>query len=212
MQTADKSRFMSLLADVHSFYEKEFSAFSGSVWWSALQVFDFEAVAEAFSRWSVNPDRGQFMPKPADVVRMLEGSTEDSALAAWAKVDKSIRTVGTYASVAFDDPLIHTVIVDMGGWLMLGQKTEADWPFLRNEFVARYRGFRERHESPPFNPVLKGIAAVENERIGQGNGSASVVLIGDAVKALLVSQQSGHSGLQITREKPSRPLLVGNQR
>lgn len=212
MQVADKSRFMTLLVDVHSFYEKECSAFSGNVWWSALQVFDFDAVAQAFSRWSVNPDRGQFMPKPADVVRMLEGSTEDSALAAWAKVDKSIRTVGPYASVAFDDSLIHTVIVDMGGWVMLGQKTEADWPFLRNEFVARYRGFRERHELPPFNPVLLGIAAVENERVGHGTGAASVVLIGDAVRALNVSQQRGHAGLQITREKPPRPLLAGNQR
>jgi len=84
------------------------------------------------------------MPKVADVIKMLQGSTQDSALTAWAKVDKAVRSIGTQMSVAFDDPLIHKVIQDMGGWLGLGQRQEAEWPFVAKEFETRYRGFKAR--------------------------------------------------------------------
>lgn len=177
----DRKEFIQLVTDIHSFYRKDLSVFSGRVWWEALKVFDFSAVSEAFNRWCVNPDRGQFMPFPADVVRMLEGSTQDSALSAWAKVDRGVRTVGVYQSVVFDDPLIHRVLTEMGGWIQLGTKNDDEWPFLKNEFVNRYRGYRERHEAPEFPPVLLGIAESNNERAGFK--SAAPMLIGDAGKA-----------------------------
>ncbi len=55
---------------------------------------------------------------------MLGGSTQDAALAAWSKVDRAVREVGPYQSVAFDDALIHRVLFEMGGWIPLGSKTE----------------------------------------------------------------------------------------
>jgi len=75
-------------------------------------------------RHLMNPDTGQFLPKPADIVRMLGGRTLDRALMAWAKVDKAVRQIGTYESVVFDDALIHRVLHEMGGWVGMGQKTE----------------------------------------------------------------------------------------
>jgi hypothetical protein len=112
---------------------------------------------------------------------MLQGSTQDSALVAWAKVDRAVRSCGTYNSVVFDDPVIHRVIVDMGGWVLVGGKDEKEWPFVGKEFENRYRGYRMRSETPEYLPVLIGIAEAQNNRMGQK--SQPPVLIGNAEQA-----------------------------
>lgn len=162
----DRTAFFELIAEVYAFYGKDFSVFSGNVWWSAMEAYDFAAVSEALSRHAANPDNGQFMPKPADVIRMLEGSTQDSALAAWAKVDAAVRVVGPHRSVCFDDAVIHRVVYEMGGWVLIGGKDDKEWPFVRNEFVTRYRGYRGRRQLPDYPPVMIGIAEASNSKEG----------------------------------------------
>lgn len=177
MTDADKTKFFTLIAGVYAFYRQDISDFAGGVWWEAMKPFDFPAVADALNRHCVNPDTGQFMPKPADVVKMLRGSSQDSAMVAWAKVDKAVRQVGTYSTVVFDDPLIHRVLHDMGGWLALGTKTEHEWPFIAKEFENRYRGYRVRSETPDYPKTLVGIAEAQNSV--EGRRSQPPVLIGD---------------------------------
>jgi hypothetical protein len=197
----DRTQFFKLIANVSAFYKQDFSEFAGGVWWEAMKPYDFAAVADALNRHCVNPDVGQFMPKPADVVRMLQGSTQDSALVAWAKVDRAIRTVGTYRSVVFDDPLIHRVLTEMGGWIEMGKKTEEEWPFLRNEFVNRYRGYRGRNQIPDYSPVLIGIAEAQNSK--QGHAIEPPMLLGDAKRAEKV--MIGGSSTQILAIEQMKP-------
>lgn len=177
----DYERFRTLIADVHGFYQRDVSSFALTVWWEAMKPFDIEAVSQAMNRHVMNPDSGQFMPKPADVVRMLQGSTQDAALRAWAKVDKAVRQVGTWDDVVFDDPLIHRVLHDMGGWIAMGQKTEDEWPFVAKEFENRYRGFKARNERPEYPAVLIGLAGANNRQ--QGFKVAGPKLIGNAERA-----------------------------
>jgi hypothetical protein len=146
-----------------------------------MKPYDYRAVADALNRHCVNPDSGQFAPKPADVVKMLQGSTQDSALVAWAKVDRAVRSCGTYNSVVFDDPIIHRVIMDMGGWVQVGGKDEKEWPFVAKEFETRYRGYKMRNETPEYQRVLTGIAESQNNRVG--HKSNPPVLIGHAEQA-----------------------------
>lgn len=181
MQQQELEKFKKLLSGVHDFYAKNMSQFSLSVWWEALRQFDYDAISMAMSRHLANPDTGQFMPKPADVMKMLGGTTQDRAQMAWSKVDKALRHLGTYRTVAFDDPLIHRVITDMGGWPMFGQKTENEWPFLAKEFETRYRGFSMRNERPEYPKSLTGLADMGNLR--NGFKPADVVLIGDKAAA-----------------------------
>lgn len=166
MIDADRKEFFSLIAEIYAFYRKDFSSFAGNVWWAAMKPYDYAAVTDALNRHCVNPDNGQFLPMPADIVRMLQGSTQDAALVAWSKVDTALRTVGTYRSVVFDDPLVHRVLTEMGGWIPLGTKTEDEWPFVRNEFVNRYRGYRGRSQVPEYPPVLLGLAEAHNSKEG----------------------------------------------
>jgi hypothetical protein len=174
----DYEEFSNLMAGVFAFYKRDVSEFALGVWWAAMKPHDLAAVNDALGRHSVNPDSGQFMPMPADIVKMLGGSTQDAALVAWAKVDRAVRSCGTYNSVVFDDALIHRVIAEMGGWVLVGGKGEEEWPFVRNEFVNRYRGYKMRSETPEYLPVLIGMAEAQNNRTG--HKSQPPVLIGDA--------------------------------
>jgi len=60
-----------------------------------------------------------WMPKIADIVRMIDGSTQSAAATAWAKVMRAVGSVGQYQSLAFDDPVIHLAIDETGGWISL---------------------------------------------------------------------------------------------
>lgn len=184
MTPKDYEEFSNLIAGVFAFYKRDVSEFALGVWWAAMKPYDLAAVNDALGRHSVNPDSGQFMPMPADIVKMLGGSTQDAALVAWAKVDRAVRSCGTYNSVVFDDALIHRVIAEMGGWVLVGGKGEEEWPFVRNEFVNRYRGYKMRSETPEYLPVLIGMAEAQNHRTG--HTSQPPVLIGDARAAHLV--------------------------
>ena len=184
MQSSDFDGFSEVLEAVFELYNRPISGFATQIWWEALKPFDLPAVRVALSRHVQSPDTGQFPPKPADVIRMLGGTTQDTALRAWAKVDKAVRQVGPHASVAFDDALIHRVLHDMGGWVGLGQKTEDEWPFVAREFENRYRGYAMRGERPDYPPVLIGLSEADNATRGHKPDGAR--LIGDADKARAV--------------------------
>jgi hypothetical protein len=206
MTNDEKQAFLELIGDVHAFYKQELSKFSSQVWWQSMQPFDFFAVRSALGRHTMNPDTGQFCPKPADVVKMLGGTTQDAALVAWAKVERAIRLVGPYKSVTFDDALVHRVIDDMGGWIKFCEVNEHELPFRAKEFENRYRGFRMRSEIPEYSPILIGIAQASNEH--SGHPVEPAVLLGNPMLAQQV--QSGGSAsprLQVTPFNAAMLLL-----
>jgi hypothetical protein len=193
MTEHDFKKFHDGLTGVMSFYGKDLSTFALDVWWSALKRYDLPSITSAFNRWLANPDDGQYAPKPAHVIKMLGGCSMDKALQAWAKVDKSIRQVGTYESVVFDDPVIHRVMHEMGGWIGFGQKTEDEWPFVAREFETRYRGYAMRSEMPDYPPVLIGIAEAHNAR--KALPSEPPRLIGDPKNAEQVMRGGSSTNL-----------------
>lgn len=190
MSPEDFEEFKSGVQGVYSFYGKDVSAFALDVWWAALQAYDLPAVVDAFNRHLMNPDTGQWLPKPADIVKMFGGRTQDRAMQAWSKVDRAVRSVGTYHSVAFDDPIIHRVIQEMGGWVAIGQKTDDDWPFVAKEFEARYRSYAMRGEVPTYPPVLIGIAQAYNEQKGHPSPAPMLVGAPDRAKAVMAGGSS----------------------
>lgn len=184
MTENDFAQFRKGVAGVYAFYEKDLSDFSLDLWWRAMKRYDLSAIIEGFNRHVINPEQGKWLPKPADIIKMLDGGTQDSALLAWAKVDRAVREVGTYQSVFFDDPLIHKVLSDMGGWIPLGMKTEEEWPFVAKEFENRYRGYKSRNEKPEYRSHLIGLAEAHNSK--EGHKIDKPVIIGNHEQALLV--------------------------
>lgn len=181
MQDNDKKRFATLLAGMADYYGKSLSNGVISLYWQGLKQYDIEAVEKALWEHTQNPDSGQFMPKIADVTRNLQGRTVDQASIAWSKVDSAIRRIGTYSDVVFDDPIIHRVIADMGGWIKFGTVDEKEWQFTGNQFRTRYQGYRMRGEVPEYQPVLIGIANAHNAK--EGHKTQPPMMVGNEEKA-----------------------------
>src|SRR5262249_10206529 len=139
-------------------YRTPLSRKSLELYWNTLQPFEWTDVKAAFQMHLTDPDTGQYFPKPADVVRHVHGNSETQALKAWSKVDEASHAVGCYASVVFDDPIIHVVIEDMGGWIRLCQTLLKDLPFRANEFKKYYAGY-VNHPPSHYPKQLLGLEA-----------------------------------------------------
>jgi len=194
----DKQRFVKAITALHEYYGKDISSAVMELYWIGLCQHTNEELESAVMRHIANPDTGQWMPKVADLVKMMEGTTQDSAWQAWTKVERGISSAGTYRSVAFDDPIIHLVIDDMGGWIELCQTQAKEIPFIQKRFEQIYRSYKIRGELPPHKPYLIGSAEAQNNM--KGYPSDPPKLIGNPELA--------QRTLQLGSDKPKIPVTV----
>ena len=195
MQKNETAKFGAVLADVYALYGKECPEGVRRIWWEALKHYELADVTSALSRHVRNGDGGQFIPKPADVVRAIEGSGDSRALQAWTKVERAVRDIGPWESAVFDDARIHAVLTDMGGWMGFGQITDDEWPFKRNEFMKRYQGYLI---NPP-KTVEKRLIGFMEAHNAKGNFPVPLPrLVGDPERARLVYE----SGQAVKRSYP----------
>lgn len=188
MQESDKAKFSTLVTEVLAFYRQDVSRFAISVWWQACGGFDFEQVSKAFNAHAVDPERGQFAPKPADIVKALAGTKTDRARVAWGKAFDAMQRIGAYRSVAFDDPVIHAVIEDLGGWTKVCRSDMEELGHLERRFCEAYRAYSGR---PDMAFPAKLIGEFEAINRHEGRKVAPPVLIGDPQKAADVLRLGG---------------------
>jgi hypothetical protein len=207
VQTEDQAAFLALMVQLGVLYKQAMQAMLMELYWVALERFALSAVKQAVQAHVNHPDKGQYMPKPADLLRHLEGSGQAQALRAWSTVAQAIREVGGYSSVVFDDPLIHAVIADMGGWMRLCQILISELPFREHVFVARYRGYLGR---PPADYPRQLIGTLAHQQTLSQSRVDPVVCIGDRQKARRVYAQGKSSlsvysllPLEVAQEGPS---------
>jgi hypothetical protein len=194
---------MKIMAVISELHGKSISGALTEIYWQTLKEFEWQDVERAFQSHIHNPDCGQYFPKPADIVRFIEGNGETKALQAWAKVEHAIHQVGRYESLSFDDPLIHAVLEDMGGWIKLCSVTLDELPFRANEFQKRYMGFviKKPNRHPRY---LCGIAEGENAK--NGYAVKPPLLIGDPKKAEQVMISGGGQALSV--QESYQPISV----
>jgi len=161
----DDEKFSGMLIAAGELYNKTLSTAVIGIYWNALKNYDLGEVQRAFSSHAADTDNGQFMPKPADLIRHIQGSKEGRALQAWSKVEKAIRTIGHYDSVVFDDPFIHQIIDEMGGWCKVCGTSEDEMPFKSKEFEKRYRAALLSGLND-IQPILIGSSDAYNARNG----------------------------------------------
>lgn len=166
MRPKDALQFALWMAALGELYNKTISTTLNEIYWNVLKDFDFQEVERAFRYHIANPNGGQFMPKPGDIIRIIQGTAEEKSLDAWTQVEKAIRHIGAYDSVSFDDPLIHAVIDDMGGWIYLCTTKHIDMPFRANEFQKRYQRYLTTQSCEFTHTVLPGIIEHHNRPIG----------------------------------------------
>lgn len=195
MNSDDTTAFASLLSDALAFYRQDVSSFALGVWWQACSPFSLEQVRKALTAHALDPERGQFAPKPADLVRQLQGTHADRSLIAWGKVLDAIQRVGAYQTVVFDDPAIHAAIVDMGGWVAICRSNVDDLPFVQKRFCDAHRTYAKRTDIG-YPAMLVGEHAQQNGALGFE--AAPPLLIGDPKRAQHVLKRGGAAKTLIT--------------
>lgn len=190
MRKEDFDDFRMLLQGVHDFYSKDLSRFAMDIWWKAMAPYDLQVVSRALSMHCTNPDAGQFCPKPADVVRMVGGTTKDAAIMAWNKVQAAVSSVGSYRSVCFDDPIINRVLLDLGGWPAMCSKPANEIQFVEKNFCDRYRVYKT-HGDTAHPQYLVGITEADNK--SRGFKSQPPMLIGNREEARRVMESGSHN-------------------
>lgn len=120
----------------------------------ALQDLLLEAVLAALQECARTK---RWLPKPAEIREVVEGTAEERAERAWAQLLEATRLIGSYRSVEVEDPgLAHVINGLFGGWpeaVEALDRAQAEpggpgWQGLRKQVLAAYRGVRARADAP----------------------------------------------------------------
>lgn len=141
MTRADAGAFAAEMAGLAEVFGEPVSEVRMQLYFEALSTFTLEEVRAAV-RGAIRGCR--FFPKPAELIEMLHGSSEDQAEVAWGLFLEALTRHGTYVSVDFGDPILHAVIqTQFGGWHEAWQLTTDETRFAHAEFLKLYRAFRK---------------------------------------------------------------------
>ena len=128
-----------------------------------------------------------FPPKPADIVKRIDGSAEERALWAFQCVARAMEQLGYVRSVKWSDPRIHYAVDRMGGWMALCERCTAEkLPFIEKDFVRHYSYAERRHvswEYPGLPHAFRGFIDAENQKKGLDAGEV-VLADEEALSAL----------------------------
>lgn len=196
------SRIIDVVSQTLKFYNQEINPFALEVWSETLKRFTYDQVKHAFNVYIQTSEHGRFCPKPADITLIITGGNADVARMSWSVVERAIKSKGPYRTLIFNDPIIHRVIYDLGGWVKVCGTSEKDFPFLAIDFQNRYKGYMNRGVIPEYPNRLVGIE--ESSRSDYGlKWQDALEIIGDEKECLVVFKNG---------KKPDDALALTNNR
>lgn len=206
MKPHDRDEFAALVAAAMAYYKQETTPYLLEVWWQGCQPFALEQVSKALTAHATDPDKGQFAPKVADMVRLLDGTKTDRSQLAWGKAFAAMSDVGAYQDVVFDDPAIHAAITDIGGWQKACRTETKELGYLQHRFCESYRAYASR-TGYDYPRVLAGDRSPDEIWAKKGLPPPKPVVVGDIEKARVVYANGGGAAKSIA--KRMGPLLGG---
>lgn len=175
MKDIDKKDFALILTGCGELYEKAISKELARIYFEALKQYDIEQVKAAFSAHVNDAERGMYMPKPADIVRNIEGTKKgDMALLRstaemqWQEVVQKISRVGAYGTPKFADQTTLAAVAGLGGWPFLCSLTTDKLEWKGKEFVSTYQDYA----TMPVESLPKHVAGLieQSRHKNQGSG------------------------------------------
>ena len=88
------------------------------------------------------------LPMPADILEIVNGNPDDTALIALKELEDAMSIHGAYRSVIFKDKVIMACVKGMGGWQGICQVTSDEWKFQKQEFLKLYRAYHRNGKYP----------------------------------------------------------------
>lgn len=132
MNSNEKRGFHKRLAAVYSYYRADCTEDVSAMWWAGLKPFALELVEQAFNKHAIDTERGQYLPKIADIIRIIEQLNPDGRPdpeEAWAIMSPALHDEGV------------TVVAtgEMLAAFTLAQESYQDRVGSRMSFLEKYR-------------------------------------------------------------------------
>lgn len=201
MEDEDRAALVVLITNTMKYYRRPITPFILDVWLNGCAGFSMEEVNRAVMSHIADPERGGYPPLLSDVVRAIKGTPVDRAAAAWGKVYDAMGRIGAYCDVVFDDPVVHAVIEDMGGWAKLCRRETADLSYDIHRFTEHYRALTVRGFAG-YPRVLRGDRDVADQFERRNLKEPAPVMVGDLQRCALVYQGGGDPRAEYTRLPP----------
>ena len=143
----DKKVLIETLVGVYAFYDKELTEFAIRIWSDVLADKDIATVSAAFTHHLKDTGAGRFCPKPADILRHLNGDADAAAVLAWADVLDCVRYGGRGAEKIVG--AARFAVDSLGGFSAIGRSDESDLGFIQKRFCEAFKVYRALDALPP---------------------------------------------------------------
>mgnify|MGYP001613384076 CR=1 FL=1 len=166
-----------MLAEMH---DKKISEGLLNLYWEALKDLlfeDFNRVANVLARSS------KFFPKPVEFRDQVLPDITAQASLAYGKVEKAFTQAGIYKTVVFDDPVIHAVVENLGGWVNYCNLPDEELKWYRKDFEHKYIHFASLIIQGKIFPSVK-LAGLYERDTHASIEAKTPALIGDGTKIL----------------------------
>ncbi len=200
MNDRDKLTFIKLWTAAWANYGQKIDPLGAGLAFSVLSSkgFTFDQIKAGIALYCTNP-RNSYGPSASALIAELEGDPENAAMLVWPEVERLIHG-GVHNRVIFDDPIIHQVIQDMGGFKTLGMIPTIDMKWTKKEFIAQYVSIKQSGRSN-FPASLR--LAISLTR----HPDFQIMYIGDKEKCLMIEQQGEVDG-QLALASEIRGLIT----
>lgn len=135
MENKHKIAFAQLLTGLGEAFDKKISDTLFEVYWEALKDLSFEDFNRAANTLTMT---AKFFPKPVEFRELLLPDIAAQASLAYGKLEKTFTQAGIYKTVVFDDPVIHAVVENLGGWVNYCNLRDEELKWYRKDFEKKY--------------------------------------------------------------------------
>jgi hypothetical protein len=168
----DAKPFSDLLTAVAEFYDQTVSAARSTMFFGALNEYDFDVVVAAFNQYLQTDAAKYGFPKPIHIKEIIEGSEAERDANIWLALDEAIRKIGVWQSLVLADPFFAAAILRVWGtWVACCEyRANADdilWNSRRKDFVAAYRLAKKVGVSSAEPRLLFGYCDQQNRETGR---------------------------------------------
>lgn len=149
MDISDSDEFTKRLVALGEYYDATLSPVKQAMYFEAMRDLPFTLVVRAMN---LSMKSCTFMPKAAELRKLVVGDDEDTAEMAWLEYKSMARQIGGYQSPVFEDSALADALVAVfGSWeaACWSDFSPEMWSSKRKEFGRVYRAMRQRGETGP---------------------------------------------------------------
>lgn len=176
MTNQDRDRFEVMLLGLAEIFDKQLSERQIDLYYLALEDMDIEDVVQA---GNILARSVKFFPKPVEFRESMAINTDDMASIAYGKFHKGMMRAHPGRTLIFDDPIIHAVIENIGGWneeLYNKWSSIKDEVWLRKQFESLYQTYAKC--GVPANTPERLVGGYEAHNEGRWDINNKPILVG----------------------------------